>query len=451
MGKVLIIGAGGVGGVVTHKCAQHPEVFSKIVLASRSIGKCEQIEKQLAQPIDIEQVDADNVDELVKLIRWHGPDLVINVALPYQDLTIMEACLETKVNYLDTANYEPPWEAEFCYRWQWTHDNMFRRKGIMGVLGCGFDPGMTSIYVAHALKHHFSKIHHIDIMDCNGGDHGQGFATNFNPEINIREITQRGRYYLNGRMMEVPPIVSQENGIRRTFSQSFDFPQVGRRQMYLLYHEELQSLKRFIPGLRSARFWMTFGEQYLKCLEALLAVGMTSIEQVVPPLRNISPYDFLHWVCPDKRLIKKHDAALQLIGLLDWQRVIHIESDKISPLEFLKKVLPEPSSLGATYTGKTNIGCLIDGIGKDGKPLRYYIYNVCDHAEAYREVKAQAIAYTTGVPAMTGAYMMLTGKWKGRGVFNMEQLDPDPFMAVIGKHGLPYVEVFGDEVPVLNG
>jgi saccharopine dehydrogenase (NAD+, L-lysine forming) len=390
MNRVMIIGAGGVGGVVAHKCAQVPEVFSEIVLASRGIEKCEKIRSQLKRPIDIAQVDANNTEELVHLIRRVQPNMVINVALPYQDLTIMDACLETGVHYLDTANYEPLEEARFCYKWQWNYHDRFKEKGLMALLGCGFDPGVTNIFSIYALKHHFDLIHTIDIMDCNAGEHGHPFATNFNPEINIREVTARGKYYENGDWVETDPMA-----IHRTF----DFPEIGPRKMYLMYHEELESLAKNIPNVKRIRFWMTFSQEYLTHLRVLQNVGMTRIDPVV------------------------------------------FQGQEIIPLQFLKALLPEPSTLGANYKGKTNIGCLIEGL-KDGKPRKYYIYNVCDHAEAYREVKAQAVSYTTGVPAMLGAMMMLTGRWKGAGVFNVEELDPDPFMEKLGLYGLPFKETF---------
>ncbi len=387
MGKVLIIGAGGVGGVVTHKCAQVPEVFNEICLASRTVSKCENIASQLKSPIKTAKVDADNTKETVKLIRDFKPELVINVALPYQDLTIMDACLETGVNYLDTANYEPIDEAKFCYKWQWDYRDKFKKAGLMALLGSGFDPGVTNIFCAYAMKHYFDEIHEVDIMDCNAGSHGRAFATNFNPEINIREITQRGKYWENGKWIETDPL---------TVHETFDFPEIGPREMYLMYHEELESLVQNIKGLKRIRFWMTFGQEYLTHLRVLQNVGMTRID----------PVDF--------------------------------EGKKIVPLKFLKAVLPEPSSLGENYTGKTNIGCMITGV-KAGKPGKIYIYNVCDHAECYREVKAQAISYTTGVPAMIGAMMMLKGAWKKPGVHNVEEFDPDPFMDALNKYGLPWV------------
>jgi saccharopine dehydrogenase (NAD+, L-lysine-forming) len=390
MSKVLIIGAGGVGGVVTHKCAQVPEVFSEIFLASRTLEKCEKIKRQVSKPIQTAQVDADHTEDLIALIQKVSPALVINVALPYQDLTIMEACLATGVHYLDTANYEPLDTAAFSYKWQWELHDRFKERGIMGLLGCGFDPGVVNVYCAYARKHHFDEIHFIDIMDCNAGSHGHPFATNFNPEINIREVTQRGRYYQDGQWVETDPLAVHK---------TFDFPQIGPKEMYLMYHEELESLVKFIPGLKRIRFWMTFGEAYLTHLRVLQNVGMTRIDPV------------------------------------------HFQGVDIIPLQFLKALLPDPASLGKGYSGKTNIGCLIQGV-KNGKPVKYYVYNVCDHAQCYREVQSQAISYTTGVPAMLGAKLMLTGAWQGKGVFNMEQLDPDPFMEQIGRYGLPWTEIF---------
>lgn len=390
MSKVLIIGAGGVGSVVTHKCAQVPEVFTDIILASRTIEKCEKIKKQIKRPIITAQVDADNTAELVALFRKFSPDLVINVALPYQDLTIMDACLQTGVDYLDTANYEPPDEAKFCYKWQWDYHDRFKQQGLMALLGCGFDPGVTNIFCAHALKTHFDEIHSVDIMDCNAGDHGHPFATNFNPEINIREVSARGKYYENGRWIETDPL---------SVHKSFDFPEIGPREMYLMYHEEMESLVKNIPNLKRIRFWMTFSESYLTHLRVLENVGMTRIDPV------------------------------------------NFEGCDIVPLKFLKALLPDPSSLGKNYKGKTCIGCMIEGT-KAGKPLKYYIYNICEHAATYREIQAQAVSYTTGVPAMIGAMMMLTGVWRGKGVFNVEEFDPTPFMQKLGEHGLPWTEKF---------
>ncbi|MGE4292781.1 MAG: saccharopine dehydrogenase family protein [Desulfovibrio sp.] len=393
MAKVLIIGAGGVGSVVAHKCAQVPEVFQEIMLASRTLKKCEDIaasiKSRTGRHIRTAQVDADNVAETVALIKSFGPDLLLNVALPYQDLTLMDACLETGVDYMDTANYEPPNEAKFEYKWQWAYQQRFREKGIMALLGSGFDPGVTNVYCAHAMKHHFDEIHVLDIIDCNAGDHGQAFATNFNPEINIREITQRGRYWERGEWVETDPL---------SWSMRFDFPEgIGEKKCYLMYHEELESLVMHLKGLRRARFWMTFGEQYLTHLRVLEGIGMTSIEPV------------------------------------------NYNGQMIQPLQFLKAVLPEPGSLGPLTKGRTCIGCLMQGL-KDGREKKLYVYNVCSHEAAYQEVGSQAISYTTGVPAMIGAMMVLTGKWRKEGVWHMEQFDPDPFMAALNKHGLPWVE-----------
>ena len=390
MSKVLIIGAGGVGSVVVKKCAQVPEVFSEIILASRTLDKCEKIQKQVDRPIEIARVDADHTAELVALIRKTSPDLIVNVALPYQDLSIMDACLETGVDYLDTANYEPPDEAKFCYKWQWDYQDRFKERGIMALLGCGFDPGVTNIFCAHALKAQFDEIHTVDIMDCNAGDHGHPFATNFNPEINIREVTQRGKYYENGEWVETDPL---------SVHKPFDFPEIGQREMYLMYHEEMESLVKNIAGIKRMRFWMTFSDAYLTHLKVLENVGMTRIDPVA------------------------------------------FEGREIVPLQFLKALLPDPGSLGQNYKGKTCIGCMIEGI-KDGNPLKYYIYNICRHELCFREVAAQAVSYTTGVPVMIGAMMMLTNTWKGTGVFNVEEFDPTPFMEKLNIYGLPWTEKF---------
>ena len=392
MSKVLIIGAGGVGSVVVHKCAQVPEVFTGICLASRTLARCENIRKSVKErtgrDIEIAQVDADNVAETVALIKRVQPKLVLNLALPYQDLHIMDACLETGVDYLDTANYEPPDEAKFCYKWQWEYQERFKEKGLMALLGSGFDPGVTNVYCAHAAKHHFDEIHYVDILDANAGDHGHPFATNFNPEINIREVTAKGKYWENGKWIETEPL---------SIKQSYDFPVIGPKNAYLMYHEELESLAKNIKGLKRIRFWMTFSDNHLKHLEVLQNVGMTGIEPVM------------------------------------------FEGREIIPLQFLKALLPDPASLGPRTKGKTCIGCELEGV-KNGKPRKMFIYNVCDHEECYREVGSQAISYTTGVPAMIGAMMMLTGKWRGAGVFNMEDLDPDPFMEKLNIHGLPWLE-----------
>ena len=390
MSRVLIIGAGGVGQVVAHKCAQVPEVFSEIWLASRTEEKCRRIAAQISRTIHTAQVDADDVAQTVALIRRVQPSLVINVALPYQDLAIMDACLETGVHYLDTANYEPPDEAKFEYKWQWAYQERFREKGLMALLGSGFDPGVTNVFTAWLKKHEFDTIEELDIIDANAGNHGQPFATNFNPEINIREVTARGRYWENGAWQETDPL---------SVKQSFDFPEgIGPMNIYLMYHEELESIVRHFPDIKRARFWMTFSENYLNHLKVLQNVGMTRIDPV----------------------------------MYNGQEVI--------PLQFLKAVLPDPSSLGPLTKGRTCIGCLARGT-KDGKPKIAYVYNICDHEACFREVQSQAISYTTGVPAMIGAKMMLTGKWSGQGVFNMEQLDPDPFMEALNQHGLPWVLV----------
>lgn len=388
--KILIIGAGGVSNVATHKCAQMKDVFSDIFLASRTKAKCDKIAGDIAElgwtKVKTFQVDADNVPELVKLIKELKPDLVLNVALPYQDLTIMDACLECKVDYIDTANYEPLDTAKFEYKWQWAYQDKFKQAGIMAVMGAGFDPGVTNMYCAYAQKHLFDEINYVDILDCNAGDHGLPFATNFNPEINIREITSKGRYWQEGKWIETEPI---------SIRCDFDYPEVGVKPSYLLYHEELESLCKNLKGLKRIRFWMTFGDKYLTHLRVLQNVGMTSIKP------------------------------------------IKIKGAEIAPIEFLKAVLPDPASLGPLTKGKTNIGCVIEGV-KDGKRRKVYIYNVCVHEECYAEVKSQAISYTTGVPAASAAAMVATKTWDGDGVFNMEQLDPDPFLDRVAKYGLPW-------------
>ncbi len=398
MGKALIIGCGGVGSVAIHKCVENSAVFSEICIASRNIDKCNELKAKLdgksSTRISTAQIDANNVDALVNLIEIFNPDVVVNLALPYHDLKIMEACLRTKTNYLDTANYEPEDTAYFEYKHQWALDEDFKRAGITALLGCGFDPGVTGIFTAYALKHHFDKIETIDILDCNGGDHGYPFATNFNPEINIREVTAKGEYYENGDWIETAPLE-----IKRVYN----FAEVGVKDMYLLYHEEIESLAKNIPGVKRIRFFMTFGQSYLTHLKCLENVGMTSIE----------PIDF--------------------------------NGQKIVPLQFLKAVLPDPATLGPRTVGKTNIGCVITGV-KDGAPKNYYVYNVCDHQECYREVGSQAISYTTGVPAMIGAAMLITGEWNLKGVRNVEEFDPDPFMAALNKFGLPWQENFSPEL-----
>lgn len=397
MGKALIIGAGGVASVVAHKCCQNPDVFEEIMIASRTKSKCDALKEKLdggKTKVSTAQVDADKVEELVKLINGFKPDIVINVALPYQDLTIMDACLETKTDYLDTANYEPPDTAKFEYKWQWAYRDRFKDAGITAVLGCGFDPGVTGVFSAYAQKHEFDEINYIDILDCNGGDHGYPFATNFNPEINIREVSANGSYWEDGKWVETKPM---------EIKREYDFAQVGKKDMYLLHHEELESLGRNIKGIKRIRFFMTFGESYLTHLKCLEDVGMTSIEPIM------------------------------------------YEGREIVPLQFLKAVLPDPATLGPRTVGKTNIGCIFIG-KKDGEDKTYYLYNVCDHQECYKEVGSQAVSYTTGVPAMIGAKLVLEGKWKKPGVFNVEEFDPDPFMDELNKQGLPWIE---DYNPVL--
>ena len=393
MGKAMIIGAGAVASVVAHKCCQNPDVFGELCIASRTKSKCDALKAKLdggKTKVETAQVDADKTDELASLIRRVKPDVVVNVALPYQDLSIMDACLETKVDYVDTANYEPPETAHFEYKWQWAYRGRYEKAGITGLLGSGFDPGVTGVFSAYAQKHYFDEIHSIDIVDANAGDHGYPFATNFNPEINIREVSAKGSWFENGRFVETEPME-----IKRVY----DLPQIGPKDIYLLHHEELESLALNIKGIRRIRFWMTFSKSYLDHLRALEDVGMTSIE----------PIDF--------------------------------EGKQIVPLQFLKAVLPDPSTLGPRTKGKTNIGCIFQGI-KDGKERTYYVYNVCDHQACYREVGSQAVAYTAGVPAMIGAMMVLTGKWKKPGVHNVEEFDPDPYMEALSRCGLPWIEDF---------
>jgi saccharopine dehydrogenase (NAD+, L-lysine forming) len=395
MARVMIVGAGGVGNVVVHKCAARQE-FSHILLASRTLDKCHRIAESVSSPkVQIAELNADNVNDTVRLLKNFCPDILINVALPYQDLALMDACLEVGVHYLDTANYEPPDKAKFEYSWQWEYHERYKNAGITAILGCGFDPGVTGIFTAYALKHHFDEIHYLDIVDCNAGNHGQAFATNFNPEINIREITQLGKYYESGKWIEVPAL-----SIHRPIS----YPDIGIKESYLLYHEELESLVKHIPTLKRARFWMTFSESYINNLQVLQTLGLTRID----------PIDY--------------------------------EGTKIVPLKFLKALLPEPSSLAENYTGQTSIGCHIRGV-KNGKERSYYIYNNCDHMKAYQEVNAQAISYTTGVPAVIGSLMVVNEFWKQPGVFNVEQFDPNPFMELLGPLGLPWHEVIDQPSP----
>ena len=392
MGRVLIIGAGGVGTVVAKKVAQNSDVFTDIMLASRTKSKCDKIASEIKNVrIQTAAVDADNVPELVALMREFKPELVINVALPYQDLHIMDACLEAGVNYLDTANYEPLDEAKFEYSWQWAYQERFKAAGLTAILGCGFDPGVTGVFTAYAAKHHFDEIHYLDIVDCNGGDHHKAFATNFHPEINIREITQKGRYYEDGQWKETEP---------QEIHKPLTYPNIGVRESYLLYHEELESLVKNYPTIKRARFWMTFGQEYLTHLRVMQNIGMTRID---PILYN---------------------------GV------------EIVPIQFLKAVLPNPGELGENYTGETSIGCRIRGV-KDGKEQTYYVWNNCSHQAAYEETGAQGVSYTTGVPAAIGALMFFRGLWRRPGVYNVEEFDPDPFMAELQKQGLPWHEDFG--------
>ncbi len=395
MSRVLVIGAGGVATVTVHKMAKLPEVFSEVLVASRTKEKADALARATGSDrVKSAQVDADNVAETVKLIREFKPDIVVNLALPYQDLPIMDACLETGVSYLDTANYEPKDVAKFEYKWQWAYRDKFKEKGITAILGCGFDPGVTQVFTAYAAKHHFDEIQYLDIVDCNAGDHGKAFATNFNPEINIREITQKGKYYENGKWIEIEPM---------SIHKGLNYPNIGERESYLLYHEELESLVMNFPTIKRARFWMTFGEEYLTHLRVIQNIGMASIEPV------------------------------------------NYNGCEIVPLQFLKAVLPNPQELGENYTGETSIGCRIRGL-KDGEEKTYYIYNNCSHEAAYKETGAQAVSYTTGVPAMIGAMLYLQGTWKKPGVFNVEEFDPDPFMKELNKHGLPWNEIHGADL-----
>ncbi len=394
MGKVLIIGAGGVGTVVANKVAQNKDVFTDIMLASRTKSKCDAIAEDVKQRTGVmirtAKVDADNVAELVSLLNDFKPELVINVALPYQDLTIMDACLECGVNYLDTANYEPKDEAKYAYKWQWAYRERFEKAGLTAILGCGFDPGVTSIFTAYAAKHHFDEMHYLDIVDCNAGDHGKAFATNFNPEINIREVTQKGKYWENGQWVETEP---------HEIHKPLTYPDIGPKESYLIYHEELESLVKNFPTLKRARFWMTFGQEYLTHLRVIQNIGMARIDEV------------------------------------------EYNGQKIVPIQFLKAVLPDPGELGENYTGQTSIGCRIRGI-KDGKERTYYIYNNCSHEVAFKETGAHTVSYTTGVPATIGAIMFMKGLWNKPGVFNVEEFDPDPFMEQLNQQGLPWHELF---------
>ena len=396
MCRALLIGAGGVGTVVTQKVAANP-IFSDVMLASRTKSKCDAVAAAIGGGrVKTAQVDADSVPELCELFRAFRPDIVINVALPYQDLTIMDACLECGVNYLDTANYEPRDEAHFEYSWQWAYQDRFREKGLTAILGCGFDPGVTAIFTAYAAKHHFDEIHYLDIVDCNAGNHGMAFATNFNPEINIREVTQKGRYYENGKWVTTEP---------HEIHKGLHYPGIGERESYVIYHEELESLVKNFPTIRRARFWMTFGQEYLTHLRVIQNIGMARIDPIM------------------------------------------YNGVEIVPIQFLKAVLPDPKSLGANYHGQTSIGCRIRGV-KDGKERTYYIYNNCDHEQAFKETGTQAVSFTTGVPAALGASMWAKGLWRGAGVFNVEEFDPDPFLAELGEQGLPWHEQFDVDLEV---
>jgi saccharopine dehydrogenase (NAD+, L-lysine-forming) len=397
MARVLIIGAGGVGTVVAHKVASVPQVFTDIMLASRTKSKSDAIASAVgSDKIKTAQVDADDVRQLVALLKKIKPEIAINVALPYQDLTIMDACLETGVHYLDTANYEPPDVAHFEYSWQWEYHDRFQEAGLTAILGCGFDPGVTGVFTAYAAKHHFDEIQHLDIVDCNAGDHGKPFATNFNPEINIREVTQKGKYWKEGKWIETEP---------HEIHMPLNYPNIGARESYLIYHEELESLVKHFPTLKRARFWMTFGQEYLTHLRVIQNIGMASITPIV------------------------------------------YNGTEIVPLQFLKAVLPNPGELGHGYSGETSIGCRIRGM-KNGKEKTYYIYNNCKHQDAYQETGAQGVSYTTGVPAMIGAMICVTGQWKRPGVFNVEEFDPDPFMEQLNIHGLPWHELHDIDLEV---
>ena len=395
MSRVLVIGAGGVSTVAVKKMAMNVDVFTDIMLASRTKSKCDKIAEDIKNiKIQTAQVDADNVEELVKLFESFKPELVVNLALPYQDLSIMDACLAYGVSYLDTANYEPLDEAKYEYSWQWAYKDRFEKAGLTAILGCGFDPGVTGVYTAYAAKHLFDEIQYLDIVDCNAGDHHKAFATNFNPEINIREITQKGKYFENGQWIETAPL---------SVHQPINYPNVGPKESYLMYHEELESLVKNFPTIKRARFWMTFGQEYLTHLRVMQNIGMTSIKPII------------------------------------------YKGVEIVPIQFLKAVLPDPGTLGEDYTGETSIGCRIRGL-KDGKELTYYVYNNCSHQEAYQETGAQGVSYTTGVPAMIGAKLFLNGSWKKPGVWNVEELEPDLFMKELNEQGLPWYEIFDGDI-----
>ena len=401
MGRLLIIGCGGVAGVAIHKCCQNSDTFTEICIASRTKSKCDALKEKLEGTtktvITTAQVDADNVEELKALINSYKPQAVLNVALPYQDLTIMDACLACGVNYLDTANYEPLDEAKFEYKWQWAYQERFKEAGLTAILGCGFDPGVSGVYTAYAAKHYFKEMHYLDIVDCNAGDHGKAFATNFNPEINIREVTQKGKYYENGKWIYTEP---------HEIHKPLNYPNIGPKESYVIYHEELESLVKNYPTLKRARFWMTFGQEYLTHLREIQNIGMGRIDPIM------------------------------------------YNGVEIVPIQFLKAVLPNPGELGENYVGETSIGCRIKGIDKEGKEMTYYVYNNCSHHAAYLETGAQGVSYTTGVPAMIGAMMFLKGLWKKPGDYNVEEFDPDPFMEQLNKQGLPWHEIFNEDLEV---
>ncbi|WP_270982647.1 saccharopine dehydrogenase family protein [Campylobacter upsaliensis] len=390
MANLLIIGAGGVSRVASVKCAMNSDVFTKITLASRTKSKCDAIasfiKERLGVSVETAEIDADNVEAVVTLIQKTGAEILLNLALPYQDLSLMDACLKTGIHYIDTANYEHPDLAKFEYKEQWAKDENFKKAGILGLLGSGFDPGVTNVFCAYAKQNLFDEIHYIDILDCNAGDHGYAFATNFNPEINLREVSAKGRYFENGQWIETEPMA---------IKMEWNYPEVGVKDSYLLYHEELESLVKNIPSLKRIRFFMTFGQSYLTHMKCLENVGMLGIKPV------------------------KHKGV------------------EIVPIEFLKTLLPDPASLGERTKGYTNIGCVIRGI-KDGKDKQVYIYNVCNHEECFKETLSQAVSYTTGVPAMIGAKLVARGIWSGVGVKNMEEFDAKPFMDELNLQGLPW-------------
>ncbi len=432
MGRVLIIGAGGVATVAAHKVCQNPDVFTEVMIASRTEKKCialaEVLNKKYGTNVKTAQVDADSVEQLVALLGSYKPDIVMNLALPYQDLTIMEACLQTGCNYLDTANYEPKDEAHFEYSWQWAYRERFEKAGLCAILGCGFDPGVTSIFTAYAAKHHFDEIQYLDIVDCNAGNHHKAFATNFNPEINIREITQKGLYWENGRYIETEPM---------EIHKPLTYPGIGPKESYLLHHEEIESLVINYPTIKRARFWMTFGQQYLTYLDVIQNIGMSRIDEVVYE----APLAEERLEVSGERLEDTNAHCNPLTpnpsSLTSKPKTVKV---KIVPLQFLKAVLPNPQDLGENYDGETSIGCRIRGL-RGGEEHTYYVYNNCSHQAAYEETGMQGVSYTTGVPAMIGAMMFLKGLWSKPGVHNVEEFDPDPFMEQLNKQGLPWHEI----------